>query len=425
MNANVDRDAVRACKTLALSALILAGTCGRAIAGEVAVHGFGTIGAAYADKPEEWSFNRSLNQHVESNAVRADLDSLIGLQINYQPSASVEIVAQAAGQRLDDEAELNDYLQLGFVGWHPNSAWSVRLGRVNLDAYLISDHRVVGFTYQFIRPPTEYYARMPASLDGADVSRTWMSDGVQWLTKLFVGRTENGTGDGRLNLWPVIGAVASRESDGLLLRLSALHGRTTKNIRALAPLMQGLQQMQALPVPQVASEAAGMQQALTTRGMHTNYVAAAVAYDRHDWLMTAELNRSKVHGMPWISFSSGYISAGRRIGAFSAYVTESVMHRDRKAFEAPDWATQLAAFGPQAAQQAQQLADGAARAINTTAADQATTALGVRWDAAARLALKAQWDHVRWRNQASGLWLNADGHAGSANVFAVAADFVF
>lgn len=403
--------------------LMLSG--GHAWAGDLSVHGFGTVGGAYIDKPDGWSYARTFNEHPNDDKFRIDLDSVVGLQINYQPSERLEFVAQAAASRLDGGAERNDYLELGFIGWHPDANWSVRLGRINLDAYLISDHRMVGFTYQTIRPPVEYYARMPTSLDGGDISRTWMTDGVQWRTKLMVGRTESGPGDTRLTLSPVVGLIGSRESDGLLLRISALHGRTSNNIAALQPLLQGLQQVQLLPVPQVAADAAAMQSALTTRGMRTNYVAGAIAYDRNDWLLTAEINRTKVEHKPAISFTSGYISAGRRFGTLSASVTEGVMRRDSGPFPAPDWATPLAAFGPQVAQQAQQLAQGAAMAINTEAADQSTISLGLRWDVAPRVALKGQWDHVKWTTQGSALWFNATGIPGSGNVFAVAADFVF
>lgn len=425
MKANVSSGRAKAhCRGVLLAAvLVMAGR--EAWTGDLAIHGFGTFGAAYIDKPDGWSYVRTFNQHGNDDRLRVDLDSVIGLQLNYQPTERIEFVAQAAASRLDGDAERNDYLELGFIGWHPDSNWSVRLGRINLDAYLISDHRMVGFTYQTIRPPVEYYARMPTSLDGGDISRSWLRDGVQWRTKLMVGRTENGTGDRRLTLSPVVGLIGSRESDGLLLRLSALHGRTRNNIAALNPLLQGLQQMQLLPVPQVAADAAAMQAALTTRGMRTNYVAAAIAYDRNDWLLTAEINRTKVEDKPAISFTSGYVSAGRRFGLLSVSVTESVMRRDSDAFVAPVWATPLAAFGPQVAQQAQQLAQGAAMVVNTTAADQSTTTLGLRWDVASRVALKGQWDHVRWRNQGSALWFDATGAAGSGNVFAVAADFVF
>lgn len=425
MNANVCPDSLPR-RVAALLAIVCAGMAHPpAPAGEIAVHGFGTLGAAYIDKPSGWGYARSINQRFNDDAFRADLDSVIGLQVNYQPTSNFELVAQAAASRLDGDAERNDYLGLGFVGWHPNADWSLRLGRVNLDAYLISDHHVVGFTYQFIRPPVEYYGRMPTSLDGGDVSRVWIVDDVQWRAKLIAGRTENGTGDSRLTLWPVVGLVGSRESDGLLLRISALHGRTRNNLRVLDPLLQGLQQMQAVPVPQVSADAAQMHDALVTRGMRTSYIAGAVAYDRHDWLLTTEINRSKAAHNPSISFTSGYVSAGRRFGAVSTFVMHSVFRRDSAAVEAPDWATPLAGFGPQLAQQAQQLALGAATAINGTAASQRTTSLGTRWDVGPRVALKAQFDHVRWRKQGSALWAHADGTAGAGNVVGIAADFVF
>jgi hypothetical protein len=398
---------------------------GAASAGDLSVHGFGTVGIAWADKPDDWAYARTFNQHRSADDFRADLDSVIGLQLNYEATANLSLVGQAAVSRLDPDSPTSDYLELAFLGWQPDPHWTVRLGRVNLDAYLISDHRDVGFTYPSIRPPLEYYARMPTSLDGGDVARTWNTGTAQWEAKLFAGRTANGPGNTRLNLWPVVGVVASRESNGLLMRISAVGGRTRNNIGALEPLLQGLQQMRALPVPEVAADAARMQAALTTRGMRTKYVAAALAYDRHDWLLTAELNRSLVSGKPTISFTSGYVTAGRRFGALTAFVTESIVHRDSDPFVAPDWLAALSPMDPALAQQAQQLADGAASAINTTAAHQFTTSAGLRWDIAPRLALKAQWDHIDSRRDGSALWLRADGRPTQADIFAVAADFVF
>lgn len=396
-----------------------------ASAGELSVHGFGTIGVAQTDKPAGWGYARALNQRTNDDDFRWDLDTVLGIQLNYQPTANLELVSQAAFSRLDPDAKAGDYLELAFLAWRPDADWALRLGRVDLDAYMLSDHRDVGFTYPFIRPPVEYYARMPSSLDGGDISRSWLVGGAQWQTKLFLGSTAGGTGDSRLKLWPLGGLMVSRETDGLLLRISVLRGRTRDNIHALLPLLDGLQQLQQLPVPQVAADAAQMEALLTTRHMRTNYVAAAVAYDRHDWLLTAELNRSRVNGNQAISFTSGYLSIGRRFGPFSVFVTESATERDSRAYQAPDWQTQLAAMGPQMAQQAQQLANGATIAINNTAPHQSTTSLGVRWDLASRLALKAQWDHVRAPEGGSALWNPTDGRKATADVVAVTLDFVF
>jgi hypothetical protein len=71
------------------------------------------------------------------------------------------------------------------------------------------------------------------------------------------------------------------------------------------------------------------------------------------------------------------------------------------------------------------LAIGATAAINRAAADQSTTAAGLRWDISPRVALKAQWDHVRVRREGSGLWQQAGGGPARSDVVAIAADFVF
>jgi hypothetical protein len=401
------------------------GCAGPLNAAELSVNGFGTIGAAYLDKPAEWAYTRSLNQRPNDDEVRADLDSVVGLQLNYSPTAEVELVGQATASLLNKDADASDYLGLAFIAWRPDPRWSLRLGRVNLDAYLISEHRDVGFTHQFIRPPVEFYSRMPTSLDGGDVERSWEGSGAHWRVRAFAGRTSAGIGRLRMNWWPLFGVVMAREADGLLLRLSALRARTPNGLVSLDPLVAGLQQMQALPVPQVAAEAAVLERAIATRGLRTRYVAAALAYDRHDWLLVAELNRARARDSSALNFTSGYISIGRRFGALSAFVMESMAVRDQPTYEAPDWATPLAAIDPVLAQQAQALALGATTAANKSAGEQSTTSAGLRWDVAPRLALKAQFDHVRTRRDGDGLWLRADGRRTSANVLAVALDFVF
>lgn len=412
----------------ALLYLVLALVAGHAPllqAAEVSVHGFGTIGAAYIDQPSGWAYTRSLNQRASADDLRADLDSVIGLQLNVRQSSRLELVAQASAAVLDDEANAADFLDLAFLAWRPDHAWTIRLGRVNLDAYLLSDHRDVGFTYQFIRAPVEFYSRMPTSLDGVDVVRTWMSGDVQWTAKAFAGQTTAGVGTGRMKIRPLYGLMLSRESGGLQLRISALQGRPSVGISALDPLLAGLQQMQQVPVPEVAAEAAQMQRALTTKDVRTDYLAGAIAYDRHDWLLMAEINSARVKDRASISFTTGYLSVGRRFGPVSLYVTESVAMRRGDALDTPDWASALAPIDPVLAQQAQAIAIGATTAINQAAADQSTISAGLRWDVAPRVAVKAQWDHVRTRHAGGGLWHRSDVGPAHSNVGAVALDFVF
>lgn len=394
-------------------------------AGELSIHGFGTLGIAHVDKPGDWAYARSLQQEPNDDELRFDLDSVLGLQLNYAFASGVELVGQASAARLDREAKPLDYLDLAFAAWRPTPELALRLGRVNLDAYLISDFRDVGFTYHFLRPPVEYYMRMPTSVDGGDIARTWLQGSTQWQAKLFTGRAEFGSGNGRLKFWPLYGAVLSRESDGLLLRATAVRARLRNNIEETRPLFDALEQLQALPVPQVADEARALQRRITLQGSHTNYLAAAAGWDRHDWLLNAEFNIARTEGPAAVDFTTGYASVGRRFGPVTVHITEAAQVGTRDAEQTPDWATPLTPINPVLAQQAQAVAVGASDTINFLSPHQHTTSLGARWDLAPHMALKAQWDHVRVHDAGGGLWLKSTRDGTRANVFAVALDFVF
>ena len=118
-------------------------------------------------------------------------------------------------------------------------------------------------------------------------------------------------------------------------------GHAPAGLAALEPLLAGLRQIQMVPVEQVAADAARMESSLMKAGMKMNYLAAAAAYDRNDWLMSIEVNRARIDADN-ASFTTGYASIGRRFGPFTAFVMESAALRDADARQAPDWATPLA-----------------------------------------------------------------------------------
>jgi len=389
------------------------------------VSGFGTVGISQINEPAGWAYTRNLDQANNTSRLRADLDSRLGLQVNYRPTNQFELVGQAVASREAPAANVGDAVELAFAAYRPDANWTLRAGRVNMDAFLLSDHRDVGITYEYVRPPVEFYSQTPTSLDGVDVSRVWTFADIQWRAKLFGGRSSAGTGASRLNLDPLVGVMVSRESDGLLLRVSAVHTRFSNTLELLQPLISGLHGVDALPVPDVVAQADALASKLSYDGVSTNYIAAGVQYDRHAWLLTAEINHAQVNDHPTSSFSSGYASLGRRFGPVSVFGVESVAVRSVSALTTPDWSTPLAPFGPAVAQQAQYLASVATLATNSLAGHQHTTSLGARWDLTAQLALKTQWDYIQTDANGGELWGTFTPGAGNANVISVVLDFVF
>lgn len=389
--------------------------------------GFGTIGVARIEAPEGWAYGREATQPQNVNPNRADLDTRLGLQLNYAPSPSFEIVGQAILTRRPASASDTSALEWGFAAFRPSPDWTLRLGRVNLDAFTLSDHRNVGFSYPFARPPVEFYTQLASSLDGADIERVWNRDGAHWRTKAFYGRSKIGYDDPSRSATfrDAVGWFISREADGLTLRLNFSQARVGIAAPAQArPLFDGLRGLSALPLPDVAAQASALLQRLSVDGVKHSYVSLGTQYDIGDWQLAGELMR--VRGSPSSSFSAGYASIARRFDAVTVYTVASRIASSTPAVVAPDWAAPLTpVIGPAAAQQAQFLGSTATTLANNFRAQQDTLSLGARVDLGAQMALKVQRDRIRVAPNGSVLWGNGSVQPARAHMTSVSLDFVF
>jgi hypothetical protein len=390
------------------------------------VSGFGSLGLMRADGPEGWRYRREIGQPGGRGSTRADTDSRLGLQLNYAPSARVEWVGQLLATRRSAYASPADIVEWAFVAYRPNADLTLRGGRLNIDQFLMSDYRNVGFAYLMARPPVEFYGSLPTSLDGVDIARAWDLADARWRAKVYFGRAQGGdlATDSRIPVRPVLGATVSREADGLLLRAALTRGSIADAAPALRPLFNGLQALSALPLPEVAAQAGALRRQLDANGTDFTYAALGLSYERHDWQWTAELTR--VSGHPWLRMVAGYAGVGRRFGAVTLFGAAAGVRNGESTTVAPRWAAALApVLGPAAAQQAQALADGAAFAANLSAARQRALSLGLRWDLQPQLALKLQLDRVRISARGGRLWANATLDGGRAQVVSAVLDFVF
>jgi hypothetical protein len=218
---------------------------------------------------------------------------------------------------------------------------------------------------------------------------------------------------------------ASHEVGGLQLKGSYLRGRF--HIPAspgLEQLRQGMALLSSLPIPGVASQLAELQQDLWLQGT-VSYMALGLQYETGPWTLVAEGNQLKVAAGP-LPARRGYVSLGYRWGPTTLYGTAGRTKASKAARIAPDLLTPLTPMlGAPVAQQAQALAQYAARAVNTYRYDQSSLGVGVRWDLATHLALKLQWDHFSVRPVGSAGWFNAGPQAARLDVATLLLDFVW
>jgi hypothetical protein len=190
----------------------------------------------------------------------------------------------------------------------------------------------------------------------------------------------------------------------------------------LQPLLDVLSLFNLLPVPDISAQASNFRSRLDLAGAPSIYWALGAQYERSNWLWSAEFTH--VTGIS--VFSAGYATIGRRFGPLTVFGLVGGVGTAQSTVMAPDWETQLAPLlGPEVAQEAQLVSTFAAIALNSNSTKQRALSLGVRWDLTGRLALKAQWDHIRTDANGTALWGGSTLDAAHANVASVVLDFIF
>ncbi|NRF72099.1 hypothetical protein HLB44_34460 [Aquincola sp. S2] len=395
--------------------------------------GFGTLGVARSDMSPRYSYLREILQPASERDTRADVDSRLGLQLNWSPSPRWDVVAQAVLSRRAPTSPAREALTLAFAAWHPGGGWDLRAGRLALDAFLLADYRHLGYAYPWVRPFPEFYGWIPfQSFDGGDASWRWSDGGgASWRAKLLAGRGRQtipgptSAGDVVLRSNAIAGAVLTREADGLTLKLSLVRSRSRLQPTALyQPLIDGLHGLQALPLP-LAAEAAELERNLLFDWFTARYAGFGASYEHGDWLLHAEVSvidaaRTANDGR------HAYASVGRRFGDFTLFVAGAYARSSLAPLARPQWAEQLAPLvGPELAAQAQAVGDAAQAGGNAGRMDQRSISIGSRWDFHDRRALKLQLDRVRFGPNGSGLWGGAGPLASRGHVLSATLDFVF
>lgn len=353
-------------------------------------------------------------------------DSILGLQAGYRFSPSLEVVSQVVlRHRVDSKPR--SLIDWAYVAWRPVENIDLRVGRVGLDVFMLSDYRSVGYAQPWIRPPREFYGRIPThSIDGLDAAWRFDAAGMRWTTKVQFGRS-----DSKLPL---------RDDDYYTLRIRRFHDLTLHaerndwqfklgyagfriaNEPDIRPLRSALDGIAAGPPGAVSSEASALNGDLWLKGAKVRYLSLGAAYDDGRWQIQGEMSRVTGDSKVIATGTGAYLSVGYRVGSVTPYAVIAGFRPQRDERRAiNDWSG-LGPGGPV-------VQNGAVAALNATRIDQRTLSLGMRWDFASRAALKMQWDRSIVENHGYGLWEVRDqagaGRKRSIDVLSVSLDFTF
>lgn len=150
--------------------------------------GFGTLGYTTAGNHDDRYFRRNIYQDgLDLHRDGWLVDSRLGLQVRGEINDNWDVVAQAV-VRHQYANDIEDYFDVAFIRYRPDDRWEFTFGRQPFDLFFLSDHRNTAYSYDWVRPPTEFYGIIPYdSFDGVKVARKWGDFDSEWRFSLSVG----------------------------------------------------------------------------------------------------------------------------------------------------------------------------------------------------------------------------------------------
>ncbi len=389
----------------------------------VKISGFGTGALTYADTKDA-EFARPNQASGSSGDFRTGIDSNLGLQADMPVNSWLSLTAQGLVRR-DAEDSYGAELSWAFAKARISDEVSVRVGRVGLPVFMISDYRNVGYANNMLRPPAEVYSQVPFnSIDGADITWQHGFGDTSVTAQLAYGNVKS----------PVSGGIHAKGKGIAALNISAEHGPFT--VRAghatakvtiddsvsLNTLVGGLRAAGAgyrfTQLPALANE-------IEANEKRATFSSLGLSMDWNNIVVQTEYAKRKTKA--YINDTSAwYVMGGYRIGKFMPYVSHANLKIDGAVVNTVPAACP-AGYPAACTPTLQQLGAGVRRLPNAGVGqgEQSTNTFGVRWDFAGSVALKAQIDRVKPKN-GTGLFVNAKpGFNDTVTVGAVALDFVF
>jgi hypothetical protein len=389
----------------------------------VRISGFGT-GALTWTNTDKAEFARPNQASGADKDVTTGVDSNFGVQADYAVNSWLSVTGQGL-VRKDAQDDFGAELAWAFAKAKVSDDVSIRVGRMGVPAFMISDYRNVGYANTMLRPPAEVYSQMLFNtVDGADVIWQHSYADTTYTAQFAVGKSKVDIAGGpSLEGRRVTALNLVAEHGPLTVRFGRVDGRLTLNNSAsLATLLGSLNKVAAgYKFPQAAQLATD----IDVRDKKASFTSLGATLDWNNIVVQSEYAKRKTDS--YINdTTSWYVMGGYRIGKFLPYYSHAKLAIDgnvHNGMPAACPAGYPAACTPTLATLNGVVAN--LRYTGVSQGEQQTDTVGLRWDFRSSVALKVQFDRVR-PNKTAGLLINAQpGFKGPVTVGAVALDFVF
>ena len=304
------------------------------------INGFLTAAATTAD-PAVYNQTSSYDDDIAF-----DNESIVGLQTSFNVNEITDVTVQMVAR---GEENWNLEAEWAFVRYSPTDDLSLRAGRLRLPLYLFSESLEVGFSYPWVRPPSEVYALPISNFEGIDLLYTLPSGDWFHQLQVFTGQDK---GDGY-------------ETDDFYgANITSTTGPWTVRASAFTFDIEFSKFAEFIPAENI--EDGG------------SYYTLAGMYDDSNWLVVSELYvYDTKETIAFRDTEAGYITIGKYINDWLPYFTYA------KAYTTNEPDSPLSRF------------------VNFT---NTSYTVGARYNMTANTSAKFEWNHYTDLDDTGGIW---------------------
>lgn len=401
----------------ALLALVLARAClAEASPPVFQFHAFGSLALSHSSENQADFLGSLLIRHGAgyTQSWSAEVDSRLGAQLAVTLTPKISAVVQVLAEQGHDGG-YTPRMEWANVTYHPTTDASVRVGRIVLPTFMVSDSRKVGYANAWVRPPGEVYGLVPiTSNDGVDATyRAHIGTRELTLQGIYGQSDTKIPSGGTAQAREVWGVTATAENGPGQLRVA--YEQTRLTIDVYNRLFDGFRQF--------GPEGLAIARRFDADGSVLQFVGAGGLYDPGNWFVMAELGLMRSPSAVG-EHVAWYASGGYRFGALTPYVSYSAI-----AARSPrsDPGLTAAAYPPAQAGAVASL-NAALDRLLAASVVQNTISLGVRWDFRKNFDCKLQLDRSRRGAGSPGTLGNIQPGfrpGGRYEVVSLAVDFVY
>jgi hypothetical protein len=377
---------------------------------------FGTLGVVHSS---EDSADYTANPLAPNGAGfthdwSPDIDSRLGAQVIAHFTPQLSAMLQVISEQNYDKT-YKPHVEWANIAYQPMPEFSVRVGRIVLPTFLLSDSRKVGYANPWLRPPVEFYALSPIfNSDGADMNyKMHVGEVVNTLVGTYGNanfRAPGGDDFEVRRLWVIADTV---EYGSLTLHIA--YQASSFSYHTLDTLFDAFRQF--------GPQGIALADKYDLDNKPSQVFDVGAMYDPGTWFVTGEWGRRNLHSAIGES-TAWYLSGGYRLAKFTPYLTYADVKSNSKTFDPGLDVSELPPFlqGPAAGLNA------GLNAILATAAVQNTISIGSRWDLMKNIDLKLQYDHIDLGKGSASSLINVQPDfrlGGTLNLLSIAIDFVW